>query len=88
MTARMGKIGGEEEPNDEHQQDEADAASLRQVFTDEVVPLFYDRGKDGIPHAWLKRVRRSIATLIPQFNTHRMVMEYTKKYYLEEKKRG
>jgi len=79
------KIGEDTEFPDEHQQDEADAASLRHVFEDEVIPLFYERGKDGIPHKWLKRVRRSIATLVPRFNTHRMVTEYARMYYLREK---
>jgi starch phosphorylase len=79
------KIGEDKEYPDEHQQDEADAVSLRHVFEDEVIPLFYDRGRDGIPHKWLKRVRRSIATLVPRFNTHRMVAEYARMYYVREK---
>jgi starch phosphorylase len=80
------KIGEDATAANEHDQDEADAASLRRVIENEVIPLFYDRGKDGIPHRWLKMVRRSIVTLAPQFNTHRMLMEYTKKYYLTGKK--
>jgi starch phosphorylase len=80
------KIGEDEHAANEHDQDEADAVSLRNVMEKEVIPLFYDRGKDGIPHRWLKMVRRSIATLAPQFNTHRMLMEYTRNYYLPGKK--
>jgi len=80
------KIGEDAASADEHEQDEADAASMRLVIENEIIPLFYDRGKDGIPHKWLKRVRCSIATLAPQFNTHRMLMEYTKKYYLPGEK--
>ncbi len=80
------KIGEDTTIADEHSQDEADAASLRKTLEEEVIPLFFDRGKSGIPAKWLKRVRRSIATLAPQFNTHRMVMEYTKQYYLVGKK--
>jgi len=80
------KIGEDTTIADEHSQDEADAASLRRTLEEEVIPLFFDRGKSGIPAKWLKRVRRSIATLAPQFNTHRMVMDYTKQYYLTGKK--
>ena len=76
------KIGEDATAPTEHEQDDKDAAALRDVLEKEVIPLFYDRGKDGIPHAWLKRVRHSMATLIPQYNTDRMVIEYTKKYYL------
>lgn len=70
----------------DHEQDDKDAYSLRTTLETEVVPLFYDRGKDGIPRAWLKRVRHSMATLIPQYNTDRMVVEYARKYYLVKKK--
>ncbi len=76
------KIGEDADTADEHEQDEADAASLRLVLEGEIIPLFYERGKNGIPQKWLKQVRRSIATLAPQFNTHRMLMEYTRQYYL------
>jgi starch phosphorylase len=47
-----------------------------------VVPLFYQRDAQGIPRQWLQRVRRAMATLVPQFTTERMVREYTEKYYL------
>lgn len=70
----------------DHEQDDKDAYSLRTILETEIISLFYDRGKDGIPHAWLKRVRHSMASLIPQYNTDRMVVEYTKKYYLQKKK--
>ncbi|MBI4535868.1 MAG: alpha-glucan family phosphorylase [Ignavibacteriae bacterium] len=79
------KIGEDKSHGDEHAQDEADASALRSVMDNEVIPLFYDRGKDGIPHKWLKRVRHAIATLLPVYNTDRMVVEYTKKYYLPKK---
>jgi starch phosphorylase len=81
------KIGESVSSSDERMQDELDAASLRSVMENEIIPLFYDRGKDDIPHAWLKRVRHSMATLIPVFNTDRMVAEYTRKYYLPAKKK-
>jgi len=76
------KIGEDKNYESETAQDEADAGSLRHVIENEVIPLFFDRGADGIPHKWLKRVRHSIATLAPQYNTHRMVIEYAQKYYL------
>ncbi|HXG00229.1 MAG TPA: alpha-glucan family phosphorylase [Bacteroidota bacterium] len=80
------KVGEDQTYPTEHEQDDRDAQSLREVLEHDVIPLFYDRGKDGIPHNWLKRVRHSIATLIPQYNTDRMVIEYTQKYYLPKKK--
>ena len=38
--------------------------------------------RNGIPRAWIKKVRRAMTTLVPQFNTWRMVQDYTTKYYL------
>jgi starch phosphorylase len=80
------KVGEDETAPTEHEQDDRDADALRRVLEYEVIPLFYDRGKDGIPHGWLKRVRHSIATLVPLYNTDRMVIEYTKQYYLPRKR--
>jgi len=63
-------------------QDNADAEALYQVLESEVVPLFYTRDTRGIPVGWLARVRASIKSLLPVFNTHRMVREYTERVYL------
>jgi starch phosphorylase len=76
------KIGEDITAENEHTQDDLDAASLRALMETKIVPLFYDRGKHGIPHKWLKMVRHAMATLIPVYNTDRMVAEYTMKYYL------
>jgi starch phosphorylase len=77
------KIGEDRSAGSEEEQDNADAASLRTQLEKEIIPLFYDRGKDGIPHRWLKRVRNSMANLLPRYNTDRMVMEYIRDAYLK-----
>jgi starch phosphorylase len=81
------KIGEDTTSSSEQLQDDLDAASLRSRLENEVIPLFYNRGKEGVPHAWLKKVRHAMATLIPVYNTDRMVAEYTKGYYLPQKKK-
>ena len=58
----------------------------RELFDPFEVVLFYDRGKDGIPHKWLKRVRNSMSTLIPVYNTDRMVIDYIQKAYYPRSK--
>jgi starch phosphorylase len=78
------KIGEDIAASNEQMQDDLDGASLRSLMENEIIPLFYNRGKDGIPHRWLKRVRHAMTTLIPVYNTERMVAEYTRKYYLPE----
>ncbi|MCC6395713.1 MAG: alpha-glucan family phosphorylase [Bacteroidetes bacterium] len=76
------KIGEDTTASSDQLQDDLDAASLRAVLENQVIPLYYDRGKDNIPHHWLKRVRHAMASLIPVFNTDRMVVDYAKQYYL------
>ena len=75
-------IGEEREFADLNEQDDADAMSLYHTLEHEIVPLFYDRGEDGIPHGWLARVKDAIATLTPEYSTHRMVQDYTNNLYI------
>jgi glycogen phosphorylase len=75
-------IGPDSHPNNIEEQDRVDSANLYQTLTEQVVPMFYNRDANGIPREWIKRMRRSMATLVPQFTTDRMVKEYTNKYYL------
>jgi starch phosphorylase len=73
---------GEDKPSSAPDlQDNLDAEDLFSVMKSQIVPEFYDRDKRNIPGRWIARVRRSIATLVPMYNTHRMVAEYVKKYY-------
>ncbi len=61
--------------------DVADAESLYRVLEEEVVPLYYDRDADGLPRRWLAMMKRSIKTLVPAFNSDRMVREYAERIY-------
>ena len=38
--------------------------------------MFYERDAVGVPRQWVDRIKDSIRILAPQFNTHRMVMDY------------
>jgi starch phosphorylase len=62
--------------------DGRDRESLRQVIEDRVMPIFYDRDVDGLPQAWIKMMKNSIATLAWRFSAHRMVMDYARNVYL------
>lgn len=75
-------IGGGEEHADPHSQDLLESSALYDLLEKEVVPLFFDRGKDGIPRGWLKRMRYSMRHLCPVFNTNRMVAEYADRFYI------
>lgn len=75
-------IGAGEEYTDLTYQDDVESRSLYQLLERDITPLFYNRGADGLPRAWIRRMKRDIMTLIPVFNTNRMVEEYLKKCYL------
>lgn len=62
--------------------DAADANALYDLLEQEVIPEFYDRRENGIPVAWVQRMRESMAQLTPQFSSNRAVREYTEQYYL------
>jgi starch phosphorylase len=74
-------IGPDSHPNNIEEQDRVDSANLYKVLTEQVVPMFFNRDENGIPREWIQRMRHSMATLVSQFTTDRMVKEYTNKYY-------
>ena len=75
-------IGGDSNPDSVEQQDQEDRENLYRVLADELIPTFYDRDAQGIPRRWIRMIRRAMATLVPQFNTWRMLQEYTSRYYV------
>ncbi len=76
-------IGQDVDLDDPTVQDRADAESLYNILESEIVPLYYDvNSSDGVPVEWIARIKESIRTLVPQFNTRRMLKEYTQRLYL------
>lgn len=61
--------------------DAGDAESLYRLLENEVAPLYYDRDAHGLPRKWIAMMKRSIATLGPEFNSDRMVEEYARRIY-------
>jgi starch phosphorylase len=80
-------IGAGEEYTDLAAQDDVESRALYELIEREIVPMFYARGADGLPRAWIKRMKRSIATLVPKFNTNRMVAEYSRLCYVPSHRR-
>ncbi len=62
--------------------DTRDGEDLYRVLREEVIPLYYQRDRDGLPRGWIKRMKRTIRTLGWRFNADRMVMDYTVKCYV------
>jgi starch phosphorylase len=62
--------------------DTRDGEDLMRTLSEEVIPLYYTRDRDGLPRGWIKRMKRTIRTLGWRFNADRMVMDYTQKCYV------
>jgi starch phosphorylase len=62
--------------------DTRDGDDLYRVLREEVIPLYYQRDRDGLPRGWIKRMKRTIRTLGWRFNADRMVMDYALKCYI------
>jgi starch phosphorylase len=75
-------IGHGEVYQDHAAQDTIESRDLYNLLEEEIIPLFYQRGPDGIPRGWVEKMRAGLRRLVPAFNSHRMVQEYVKRYYL------
>jgi len=74
-------IGRDRLDDDPEAQDAFDADSIYDLIENELVPAFYERDPDGLPQAWLQRMKASIAAYAPVYNTSRMVAEYAATAY-------
>ena len=81
-------IGDGEVYSDPEEQDRNECESLYHLLENEMVPLFFDRDRSGMPREWLGMMKSSIRKLGSVFNTHRMVREYAERAYLPAHKLG
>ncbi len=84
-----GQNGWAIKPNlNEVQRNVEDSHALYEILQDQVVPLYYSRGKMGFSEGLVKKAKRSIATVLPRFNANRMVGEYVSRFYLPAARNG
>jgi starch phosphorylase len=82
LGGRGWAIGAGEDYTDYDLQDEVESSALYHLLEDEIVPLFYQRGSDGLPRGWIAKMKTSMRALCPLFNSNRMVREYTERFYI------
>jgi starch phosphorylase len=75
-------IGDGREHGDDPAWDAFEAEALYEILEHEVIPEFYARGANGIPTAWVARMRESMARLTPRFSANRSVREYVERHYI------
>jgi starch phosphorylase len=69
--------------NDYETMDKEDSEHIYQIIENKIIPLYYERDLEGVPHGWIKLIKESMRSISPFFNTRRMAKEYTKSMYLK-----
>jgi starch phosphorylase len=74
-------IGKGEDYQDHTYQDYVESNALYDLLESDIVPLFYARGADGLPRAWIARMKKSMKVLSPAFSANRLLWDYVERYY-------
>ncbi|HEV2074195.1 MAG TPA: alpha-glucan family phosphorylase [Thermomicrobiales bacterium] len=73
--------GIESSPRQGDAQDEAEANMMYEMLEEQIVPLYYQRQADGLPHDWIQVAKEAIRTVAPRFSARRMLIDYVEKLY-------
>lgn len=74
VNSELNTLNSEEE-------DKADSEELYRLLEEEIVPLYYARDRGDVPHGWIRMVKEAIRSVVPVYNTRRMLKEYTERMY-------
>jgi starch phosphorylase len=75
-------IGDEVKARDPGEEDKLDAGALYRLLEEEIIPLYYQRDRAGVPHGWMHMVKEAIGSIVPVFCTRRMLKEYVEQMYI------
>jgi starch phosphorylase len=62
---------------------QADAEALYRLLEEEIIPLFYQRSDDGVPHGFVQVMKAAIKGASPRFSARRMAKEYVARFYVK-----
>ncbi|MDR2658445.1 MAG: alpha-glucan family phosphorylase [Spirochaetaceae bacterium] len=74
-------IGHGEYYADEELQDDIESKALYDLLERDIIPLFYQRGRDNLPREWIKMMKASMREIGPSMSSHRMLLDYSNKFY-------
>ena len=66
---------------DQRFQDELDAEMIYNTIEEQIVPLYYDRAEDGVPHNWVHAVKKCVADIASNFTMNRQLIDYEERFY-------
>ena len=70
------------DPNSVTDQDKTDSDRLYNLLDSVIIPLYYERDRNGIPHGWIRVIKEAIRSCVPSFSARRMLKEYVDQMYL------
>jgi starch phosphorylase len=74
-------IGHGEQYQDDQLQDDVESKALYDLLERDIIPLFYQRGRDGLPREWIKRMKTCMREIGHSMSSHRMLMDYSNNFY-------
>ena len=80
-------IGDERGDLSEGEQDKRDVNELYKILEEKIIPMYYERDENDVPHRWIKMMKSSIENITPIFSSHRMVKDYTENSYIPASER-
>ena len=70
---------GVEDPD---RRDEVEARAIYELLSSQVLPRFYETGRDGVPARWVEMVRHTLRETGPKVLATRMVRDYVQNLYV------
>lgn len=68
--------------DDQHYQDELDAATIYNIIENEIAPTFYNKSiSTGRSADWIEYIKNTVAQVACNFTTNRMLTDYIHQYY-------
>jgi starch phosphorylase len=58
------------------------ATTIRRLLEEQIVPLYYNRDQNGVPHGWVRMAKESLRSIVPRYSASRMLKEYTMRMYV------
>ncbi len=62
-------------------QDRLDAATIYSLLENEIIPLYYNKDKNGLSKGWVKVIKNSIAQIAPHYTMKRQLDDYYERFY-------
>ncbi len=67
--------------DDQRYQDELDAETIYNTFENEIIPLYFNRDKAGVPCKWIQCMKNDMMQIAPFYTMKRMLDDYFSQYY-------